>query len=311
MNIAITGVGGFLGAHLLKRFLDNGDTVYGIDLYPRESPELYRISRDLYCPRFEYIWGGVQDIGTLLNHVTVDVIIHAAATSDVPFSSRSPIYAFDQIMHATMAVANFAAERNIKLINISTFSVYGEGHQQPMIEDLPLRPGSPYGASKAAAEHWVTSLGKSRTLDAITIRPASMYGENERHTGLVSMLLKRALTGHKVFMEGDGEQTRDFNYVGNVVDFIQLALARWDTIGTQRTFNVGSGTELSIRELLERVAAVSGREFDNLVQQKPARAWEEGRIVLDISHARELGYEPKVSFDEGFNQLALFLKGAE
>lgn len=308
MNILVTGAAGFVASHLIPALLARDHVVTGLDAMAPNSEEAWRLNGFRDHPGYSHIWAGAQDIGTALSirNGHPYLVIHLAATTDVPFSGRSPRYAFDQVYSAAQAVADYCLASRARMLHFSTFSVYGRFHAIPIVEDVQLRPGSPYGAAKAAAETYIISRMESAGLDAAIIRPATMFGPRERPTGLVSMFLNLVQNGKGIVLEGGGYQTRDLNCVTNVVDLVLAMVADWGKLDAlhshDRIFNAGSGEEVEIRGLAERCYRALNREWDP--KEAPPRAWEEGRVMLsNIWSNTVFGYQPRVDFSTGFEDL--------
>ena len=313
MNVVVTGAAGFVASYLIPLLLDHGHSVVGIDPVAPSSMEMWRTHGFAEHPDFRYVWGASQDIEHLLKleGVLPDMVVNLGAATDVPYSARSPRHAYSQVYEASAAVAGYCTERHVRLIHYSTFSVYGRGHAQPIMESVPLHPGSPYGAAKAAVEHLINSAEETGNLDGVILRPASMFGPRERPTGLVSLLLRRARDGQVIMLEGGGRQSRDLNPVGNVVELTLATVEHWPLYpALRRIYNVGSGEEITIRDLASRCLTAFGRTLDEGSREAPPRAWEEGRVLLDNRAAQEeLGYRPTISFEEEFERTVQWIAG--
>ena len=303
MNVTVTGAGGFLASHLIPRLLEGGHQVTGVDILNPGSRESWRLDPFRSHQRFTYLWRSVED----LPFAFTDAILHLAAVTDVNFGRHSPLFTLQQNVQATLKLLWLAANQQPgppHLIYISTHSVYGPNHLQPIPEDVPLRPATFYGASKAMAEMMVRAVcQESRPEIPYTIiRPSLMYGERERPGALASLFLGLAFGNKPIRLEGGGQQTRDMTYVSNVVDLLALALE--DSRSHGQTYNAGSGQEIPIHLLAERAMIAANREPVGSLVITDARPGEEGRLLLDSSKAtRELGWSPVVPFEQGFHRL--------
>lgn len=294
-TVMVTGAAGFLGSTLCRRLAADGWKVLGVDLMHRN--DAWRLQGvDL-----EYQWLSLQDIREVPPNV-----IHTASVTDVGYAARSPVNAINQTVLGTLAVME-AANRNERLeraVVISSHSVYGKVARQPIREDEALHPGNLYGATKGAQELVSMSYWHSYRMPVVVVRSSIMFGEYERTGALVSLFLGKALRNEPIVIHGDGSQTRDMNYVHNTVDGILEVLVNRRAIG--ETFNVGSGEEISVRDLAERCIQATGSASE--IRNVEARPGEEGRSALDITKARRiLGYEPRVSFYEGLKRTATWL----
>jgi len=302
-KLLVTGAAGFLGSHLVLRALKDGFEVVALDVVPRSAAtKLADVGQD----EIEYQWVALQDIGS----IDADYVVHAAAIADVPFALNSPFHVFEQNALGTLALLEALRdlERLKRVIIVSTDAVYGLSSVVPIPEGARLNPSNVYGASKAAQELLGLAYYNSYGVPVTIVRSSNLYGEGMRLEQVVAMFLRQALIGAPITIEGDGSQTRDFNYVGNIVDGILLALTEENALGV--TMNLSSGDEVSIRELAERSIAVTGSTSE--VQFLPGRPGEKGvRLVLDPALAREtLGYRPKVTFEEGLKRTAEWLAGS-
>ena len=293
-RVLITGAAGFLGSRLAMRMAAMGWKVVGIDIVPRSG------ATRLTGVDIEYRWQSLQDISEL----DVEYVVHAAAVADVPFALSSPRYAFQQNAMGTLGLLEAAkGVKGLKRIIIqSSESVYGHAARIPITEDSPLNPSNVYGASKAAEELLGIAYHHSHGLPVTIIRSSTLYGEGMRLNQVIPIFLTQALKGQPITIHGRGDQSRDFNYVGNLVNGILLALQHPQAAGG--TFNIAGDVEVSVRGLAERCIEITGSS--SAITSLPQRPGEEGvRLVPDISRARELlAYEPKVSFEEGLERTA-------
>lgn len=292
MKVFITGVAGFLGSALARRVLSMGYDLEGIDIVPRD--QAYRLGN----LKFPYIWGSILD----LEKVKANYIIHTAAVADVPFALKSPIYTLQQNVIGTAQLLKASHWDGIELfILTSSESVYGKAPTVPIPEDTPLRPTTVYGASKAAQELLTMSSG----LPYLIVRSSTLYGEKMRTNQVIPIFLKNALQGLPITVHGTGEQSRDFNYVDNLVHGILLGLKK----RAQGVYNIASGREVKIRELAEMCIKITGSS--SKIVHVEQRIGEEGlRLAPDIKKAvNELGYKPEVTLEEGLERTYLWMKG--
>lgn len=304
-RILITGVAGFVGSRLAKDLLAQGHSVVGIDIVPREHAT--RI-KDLSA--IEYHWQSLQDLEGIYGAVS---IIHTAAVTDVPFSIPNPTTTIQQNVVGTMKLLDAArrewgARRDYgesRIIIQSSESVYGSTTRVPIPEDTPLRPSNIYGASKAAAEMVVWSYHYSHGLPTVILRSSSLFGPDMRMTQVTPIFLRQALKGQPITVHGAGDQTRDFNYVDNLIDGIFRALQK---APAGSVFNLAGDNEISVTALAEKCIEVMGSSSE--IIHTPQRAGETGvRLAPDITAARQaLGYSPEVSFDEGLARTADWIR---
>ena len=253
--------------------------------------------------------GDVKDVPklwTLLQHV--DCVYHLAARVSVPESILYPRDYNDVNVGGTVAVMEAVRDAGVKRVVLaSSGAVYGEQHKQPVSEKTIPNPNSPYAVSKIASEHYVSTIGALCGIETVALRIFNAYGPGQfvpaSHAPVIPQFLKQALGGGSLIVFGDGNQTRDFVYIDDVVDALFAAATASDV--DRRIINVGSGQEVSINQLVEKVARATGREVSPLYSQ--ADNGGVSRLVADISLARrKLSYSPAVDLDKGL-ELMLFL----
>jgi UDP-glucose 4-epimerase len=191
-----------------------------------------------------------------------------------------------------------------RVILASSGAVYGEQHKQPISEKTIPTPRSPYAVSKIASEYYVSTIGALCGIETVALRIFNAYGPGQfvpaSHAPVIPQFLKQALGGGSLVVFGDGSQTRDFVYIDDVVDALLAAATAPDV--DRRIINVGSGQEVSINQLVEKVARAIGREVNPLYSQ--ADNGGVFRLVADINLARQmLGYRPKFDLDEGLRRM--------
>ena len=305
-NIVLSGAGGFLASHLIPSLLADGHHVTGVDIvHPADAWRL-DVTEIRHHPNFTYEWGSA---GEWRRYPDDAIVIHAAAVTDVRFSSGSPRYTLQRNLgDAALLLEECARQQVAQVIVVSTHSVYGRQDVQPISEHAELRPSTFYGAVKAAQELLALSYYRERGLPVTVVRPALMYGERERSGALVTTFLQKALREETITLEGGGLQTRDFNYVGNMVQAVMLLLGAGWACGD--VFNVGSGEEISIRHLALLAKKIAGREDKHVaLADVRAREGEEGRVFLDSSKIMAHGYKPEVGFTEGVERTSRWVRG--
>jgi UDP-glucose 4-epimerase len=293
MRAVVTGGAGFIGSHLVDALVDAGHDVLVIDDF--SSGRIANLAGPLSCGVGLEVANVVQARRTrrLLARFRPDVVFHLAAQIDVDRAVANPIVDARTNVMGTVAVLEAARASGARrfLLASTGGAVYGDAGVIPTTEDAMVAPLSPYGASKAAAEDYLALYERRQGLSALSLRLANVYGPRQGSAGeggVIARFCRARLRGPSAPVFGDGRQTRDFIYVGDVVAAF-LAAAR---NGASGTLNIGTGTETSVLELLRRL----GLEPDF----RPARSGEVRRSCLDASSARRrLGWTARTTLDEG------------
>jgi UDP-glucose 4-epimerase len=229
------------------------------------------------------------------------VVFHFAAQIDVRKSvADTPLDATINVV-GTINMLEAAKRVGARVVNSSTGgAIYGEGKIIPAPEDHPAEPEAPYGQSKFAAEGYLELYRRLHGLSTISLRYGNVYGPRQDplgEAGVIAIFCGKLTDGEKPTVFGDGLQTRDYVYVGDVVA-ANLAAAESDATGP---FNIGTARETSVLDLVEALAAIAGREFEP--ELAPERPGEVRHIALDYTRAREqLGYEPEVGLSDGLER---------
>ncbi len=295
MNFLITGVAGFLGAALARRLVREGHQVRGLDDLSTGDPN--RVPPEVLFTR-----GDVNDrpkLWTLLHDI--DCVYHLAARVSVPESVLYP-REYNQV-NVGGTVTLMEAIRDVgvrRVIFVSSGAVYGHQPTQPLREDMLPNPGSPYAVSKLAAEHYVHTIGRRWGVETVALRVFNAYGPHQplppAYPPVVANFLYQAVRGGTLVIHGDGTQTRDFVYVDDVVQAL-VAAATAPGVAYQ-TINVGSGVETAVRDLAERIVALTGRRAQ--IIHNPRGQSGVPRMRADLTKARRLlRYEPRFSLEAG------------
>ena len=286
----MTGGAGFIGSHVVDALLARGDEVHVLDDLSRGRPE--NVGR-----RARLREGDLRRDGeALLRNVRPDVCFHLAAQIDVRVSVERPDVDAGVNVIGTLRVLEGARAVGAKIVFSSTGgAIYGECGA-PAREDHPRRPLAPYGVSKLAGEEYLAAYNRLYGNGHVSLRYANVYGPRQDphgEAGVVAIFMSALREGRAPRIFGDGTQTRDYVYVGDVVEATLLAAEQDGGV-----FNVGTGKETSVRELYDRVQRVAGVEREP--ELADARAGELQRSVLDPSlAARELGWTARHSLDDG------------
>jgi UDP-glucose 4-epimerase len=295
MNFLITGAAGFIGSNLANYLVREGHQVRGLDDLSAGNPQ--SLSPDILFTR-----GDVNDrpkLWTLLQEV--DCVYHLAARVAVPESVLYPREYNATNVGGTVSLMEAMRDVGVhRVVFVSSGAVYGDQGVQPLKENAPPNPRSPYAVSKLAAEYYVRTIGDLWGIESVSLRVFNAYGPGQHlppsHPPVIPNFLRQAIRGGTLVMHGDGNQTRDYVYVDDVVTAL-IAAATAPGIN-QMVINIGSGQETSIRNLVRMVTAVTGAKTE--VINNPRTSPGVSRMCADISLAREkLGYQPRFSLEEG------------
>lgn len=298
MRFLITGGAGFLGSALANRLVSDGHDVRVLD-------DLSNGDRSHLSPAVHFNRGDVNDIPLLWSMLQeVDCVYHLAARVSV---AQSVLYPLDyNSVNVGGTVSLMEAMRDAgasRVVLTSSGAIYGHQERQPVHENDTPHPDSPYAVSKWAAEQYVHTIGELWGMETVALRIFNAYGPRQSlpvsHAPVVPRFLQQALSGGSLVIFGDGEQSRDFVYVADVVEALVKA-ADAKSVNRQ-VINVGSGRETSVRELVDLVEEVTGHQVNRVHNRE--KSGGVGRLVADITRARELlGWQPRVGLIEGLKR---------
>jgi UDP-glucose 4-epimerase len=299
MLYLITGGAGFIGTALANRLVHQGHQVRVIDDLSAGEPNALD-SRVLFTR------GDARDIPklwTLLRNV--DCVYHLAARVSVPESVLYPVEYNAVNVGGTVSLMTAVRDAGVRRVILnSSGAAYGMQEKQPVREDALMHPDSPYAVSKLASEFYLHSIGALWKIESVVLRIFNAYGPRQplppSHAPVIPRFLMQVVTGGSVVMFGSGKQTRDFVYVEDVVDAL-IAASTAERVN-RTIINVGSGQEISIAQLVDRMERVTGHEAHRL-----ANTGEESgvsRLVADVALAGQLlKWKPRVSLDEGLKKM--------
>ncbi len=305
MRILVTGGAGFIGSHVVDRFIRDGHAVAVVDNL--SSGRRANVHRDATLHVCDIRSARLADV--VVGH-RPQAVVHVAAQAAVARSVIDPVFDASVNLLGTLTLLEACRRAGVaRVVYTSTGgAAYGETDVLPTPEDHPTRATSPYGVSKVTAERYLevwTGLTGGR---AISLRLANVYGPRQSphgEAGVVAIFTHRLLHGEPCIVNGDGEQTRDYVYVEDVAEAVALALARDEVVGV---FNVATGTETSVNELYRRLSRLAG--VDRAPVHGPSRPGEQRRSVLDASRAKAvLGWSPAITLDEGLARTLVHFEG--
>ena len=289
MQAVVTGGGGFIGSNLVDALVERGDEVVVVD-------DLSSGKRGHINAAATFVEGDIRDG---IDASGAEVVFHLAAQADVQTSMRRPDFDAAVNVVGTVQVLEAARAAEARVVFSSTGgAIYGEC-DGPAREGSPLRPVSPYGIAKLCAEEYVRGWNRIHDGGHVVLRFANVYGPRQDSSlegGVVAIFLERMARGEETLIFGDGLQTRDFVYVGDVVGALLAAAGHGGG-----TFNIGTGQETTVLELHRQCAEVAGSEAEPSFE--PARAGDVRRSLLDVSRAAtELGWRPATPLAEGLRR---------
>jgi UDP-glucose 4-epimerase len=296
----VTGGAGFIGSHVADALVARGDEVHVLDNLSHGSRENVPAAARLHE-------GDIRsDADAVFDEVRPEACFHLAAQADVRVSVEDPAYDADVNVLGTLRVLEAARRHGAKIVFASTGgAMYGEC-EAPAPEDAERRPRAPDGAAKLAGEEYLATYNRLYGNGHVSLRYGNVYGPRQDphgEAGVVAIFMGLLAGDGTPRIFGDGSQTRDYVFVGDVVD---ATLAALDHPGG--VLNVGAGVEISVLELYEAIARVSGIEREP--ELAPARLGELQRSVLDPGRAeRELGWRPRRSLDDGLRATWEWMSG--
>ncbi|MFI7495064.1 NAD-dependent epimerase/dehydratase family protein [Kocuria sp. M4R2S49] len=302
MRVLITGGAGFIGSHLAERLVGMGHDVVVLDSEATGRPENVPEGAD-------YRVGDVTRVADLEGAfgAGLDAVAHIAGQVSLIRSFTDPIADLRTNLEGTVNVLGCCLRHRVpRLLYASSMTVYGHNGTLPTPEDTPCTPVSYYGITKYAAERYVHTTAERPDLDfdfgVTSFRMYNVYGPRQAidnpYQGVLGIFLGNVLRDEPLTIFGDGEQSRDFVYIDDVVDAWVSALTERASHG--QVLNLGSGRQTAIKDLADQVLAAAGRE-DQMVTYAPGRPGEQRHVQADITRAgRVLGWRPRTPFAEGF-----------
>src|SRR5262245_1100651 len=298
--VLVTGGAGFIGSHLVETLLAERRRVRVLDDFSSGRREHLPAHPDL-----EVLAGDVRDPAALERAVAgTDVVFHQAALRSVPKSVEEPFTYHDVNATGTMLLLLAARAAGVRrVVFASSSSVYGDQPVLPLDEEQRPQPISPYGASKLIGEHYCANFSRHYGLETVALRYFNVYGPrqdpNSEYAAVVARFIQAARRGIPLEIHGDGEQTRDYTYVTNVVEANLLAARASGVSG--EVFNIACGERISVLDIARALEQIVGRPLDR--RHTAARLGDVRDTLADVSRARErLGYAARVAFPEGLRR---------
>ena len=310
MKSLVTGAAGFIGSHLCEYLIEKGFQVVGIDnfmdYYPRSIKEanIADLRRD---QNFKFVEANLLEVDLVKLLDGIDVVFHQSAQAGVRASwgKTFKIYCDNNVL-ATQMLLEACRETTVKkFVYASSSSVYGDTKDLPMRESSLPCPVSPYGVSKLAAEHLCFLYYKNFGIPTISLRYFTVYGARQRPDMAFHRFFRWALENQTLKVYGDGEQSRDFTHVDDIVE------ANWLAFGKGlpgEVFNIGGGSRITLNGVIEIIMEITGRELE--VDYEAKQKGDVRHTMADMAKAKEkLGYKPQVLIQDGLKTEYDWIKG--
>ena len=303
MRVLVTGGAGFIGSNLVRALLARGDEVRVLDNFSTGNRRnLVELQSDV-----EVVEGELRSYERVHNAVRgVEVVFHQGALPSVPRSVQDPLTTTAVNIEGTLNVLLAARDEGVRrIVNASSSSVYGNTGELPRVESQAPDPISPYAVAKLAAERFCTSFSRVYGMEIVSLRYFNVFGPRQdptsQYAAVVPRFIRAIADGHPVTIYGDGEKSRDFTFVDNVVSANLLAA---DAAGVGgEILNVATGGSITVNALADDIAAMLGKPAEK--RYEPARDADVRASWANIDEARRLlGFEPSVDFAEGLQRTA-------
>jgi UDP-glucose 4-epimerase len=301
MKTLVTGGAGFIGSNLVDALAERGDDVTVVDDLSTGRADNLEAARDRGVQLAELDVRDAEAVVEMVERVAPEAIFHLAAQIDVRRSVADPAHDARVNVEGTINVLRAAQSAGVaRMVNTSTGgAIYGEGQIIPAPEDHPVAPEAPYGLSKFCAENYCELFTRLHGLSTVSLRYGNVYGPRQDplgEAGVVAIFCGKLLEGERPTIFGDGTQTRDYVFVGDVVE------ANLSAVESQATgpFNIGRGVQTSVLDIVDVLAS---HEPGFRAEHAPPRPGEVQHIALDASKAKdELGWEASVALEEGLER---------
>jgi UDP-N-acetylglucosamine 4-epimerase len=307
MRILVTGGAGFIGSNLVEKLLrdDHVKPVRVLDNLATGSVD--NIKEFFSHPHFEFIEGDIREYSTCLQACDgIDLVSHQAALGSVPRSINDPITSNEVNSTGTLNIFQAAKEKNIKrVVYASSSSAYGDDPELPKVEERTGKPLSPYAVTKIVNELYADVYAKVYNMEFIGLRYFNVFGPKQNLQGpyaaVIPLFIEAALNNKPAVIHGDGQHSRDFTYITNVVDANGCALFTKNSGAVNEIYNIAYGKQTSLNELFKMIKKIAG---SNAVPvYGPERKGDVKHSLADISKAEKLlGYHPGVSVEEGLRK---------
>jgi nucleoside-diphosphate-sugar epimerase len=311
----VTGGAGFIGSHIVEELLKRGEAVRILDnLFTGKLENIDFVKQ--YQPssiNYELVKGDIRDLDSCRKACRgIDYILHQAALRAVPRSIDDPSSSNEVNVAGTLNILLAAKDAGVKrVVYASSSSVYGDSETLPQKESQSPSPLSPYAVSKLAGEYYCTVFSKIFGLETVSLRYFNVFGPRQdpksQYAQVIPLFIRLALEGKPLEIHGDGMQSRDFNYINNVVEANLLAAKASGAAG--QVVNIGSGQAHSVLEIADSLSSIIGRKPE--YHHTPPRRGDVLHTLADINKAKELlGYVNLVEFEDGLKNTIDYYRGS-
>jgi UDP-glucose 4-epimerase len=305
----VTGGAGFIGSHIAERLWRDGNRVRVLDNFSDGKRENLAFAGG--SDRLEVVEGDITDLAATTRACEgAEVVFHEAAMRSVPRSVDDPLGAARNNVTGTLNVLVAAQRAKVRrVVYASSSSVYGDRPDLPKREEQAPAPISPYAVSKLAAEHFCSVWSRLYGVETVSLRYFNVFGPRQdpasQYAAVIPKFIRAALDRRPLEVHGDGEQSRDFSYIDNVVEANLLAARATDAAG--EVFNAACGSRVSLLEIIELLEKILGYPLERF--HAPSRPGDVRHTQADIKKAeRLLGYLPSVGFEEGLRRTVEFFR---
>jgi len=307
VRVLVTGGAGFIGSHIVDELIKEGFDVTVIDNL--DTGRLNNLAHHQNKKKFHFVEGDIRDFDLVKETIKdIDAVFHEAALASVTRSVKNPILTNDINVGGTLNLLKASSDLGVKrFVFASSAAIYGDAKSPLKKENAVLKPTSPYGVSKLAAENYVRVFHTVYGLETVCLRCFNVYGPRQNvdihgaYGGAVSIFINRILRGLSPIIYGDGKQTRDFVYVKDVVQANMLALKNKNAVG--EVFNIASGQKISVNQVAEALKDIMNKKDLKTIYTDP-RPTDIRHGYADISKAQKiLGYNPTFPMKQGLAEL--------
>jgi nucleoside-diphosphate-sugar epimerase len=310
MRFLVTGGAGFIGSHLVETLLARGDEVVVLDDFSTGR----RKNLEPFGGRITLIEGSIADPAVCEAAVRgVEYVLHQAALGSVPRSVAEPLRTHEVNATGTLNLLDAARRAGVRrVVFAASSSAYGDTEELPKHEAMPVRPRSPYAVSKVTGEAYCRAFHASYGLETVALRYFNVFGPrqdpNSQYAAVVPLFVTSALAGQRPTIFGDGEQSRDFTYIDNVVE-ANLRACEAGPAALGEVFNIGAGSRTTINELWSITRSLTAAEVEP--RYEPSRAGDVRHSLASLERARAaLGYDPRIDVVEGLGRTVEWYRAA-